>query len=132
MSVFSFSHKLCKNSSHLFAQNLKNCTKIFLLKKKYYFQYSLILCKGVCVAKQKFGREVIQSVIEKNQTKRREIAQLTIKIDAKLDEALVKLSNALNISKNRLIEDILMESGIIQEVEENYDEQYVSFSKTCD
>ena len=28
----------------------------------------------------------------------------------------------LNISKNRLIEDILMESGIIQEVEENYDE----------
>jgi hypothetical protein len=74
------------------------------------------------VAKQKFGREVIQSVIEKNQTKRREIAQLTIKIDAKLDEALAKLSNALNISKNRLIEDILMESGIIQEVEENYDE----------
>ncbi len=74
------------------------------------------------MAKQKFGREVIQSVIEKNQTKRREIAQLTIKIDAKLDEALVKLSNALNISKNRLIEDILMESGIIQEVEENYDE----------
>ena len=74
------------------------------------------------MAKQKFGREVIQSVIEKNQTKRREIAQLTIKIDAKLDEALVKLSNALNISKNRLIEDILMESGIVQEVEENYDE----------
>ena len=61
-------------------------------------------------------------MIEKNQTKRREIAQLTIKIDAKLDEALVKLSNSLNISKNRLIEDILMESGIIQEVEENYDE----------
>lgn len=74
------------------------------------------------MAKQKFGREVIQSVIEKNQTKKREIAQLTIKIDAKLDEALAKLSNALNISKNRLIEDILMESGIIQEVEENYDE----------
>ena len=74
------------------------------------------------MAKQMFGREVIQSVIEKNQTKRREIAQLTIKIDAKLDEALAKLSNALNISKNRLIEDILMESGIIQEVEENYDE----------
>lgn len=74
------------------------------------------------MAKQKFGREVIQSVIEKNQTKRREIAQLTIKIDARLDDALAKLSNALNISKNRLIEDILMESGIIQEVEENYDE----------
>ncbi|WP_263832102.1 hypothetical protein [Sulfurospirillum oryzae] len=72
------------------------------------------------MAKQKFGREIIQSVIEKNQTKKREIAQLTIKIDAKLDIALGKLSNSLNISKNRLIEDILMESGIIQEVEENY------------
>jgi len=72
------------------------------------------------VAKQKFGREIIQSVIEKNKIKKREIAQLTIKIDAKLDIALSKLSTALNISKNRLIEDILKESGIIQEVEENY------------
>jgi len=72
------------------------------------------------VAKQKFGREIIQSVIEKNQTKKREIAQLTIKIDAKLDEALSKLSSALNISKNRLIEDILRESGIVEEVDENY------------
>jgi hypothetical protein len=72
------------------------------------------------VAKQKFGREIIQRVIEKNQTKKREIAQLTLKIDAKLDIALTKLSSALNISKNRLIEDILVESGIIQEVEENY------------
>jgi len=72
------------------------------------------------VAKQKFGREIIQSVIEKNQTKKREIAQLTIKIDAKLDDALAKLANALNISKNRLIEDILRESGIVEEVDENY------------
>lgn len=72
------------------------------------------------MAKQKFGREIIQRVIEKNQTKKREIAQLTLKIDAKLDIALTKLSSALNISKNRLIEDILMESGILQEVEENY------------
>ncbi|MDD2383100.1 MAG: hypothetical protein PHN18_02820 [Sulfurospirillaceae bacterium] len=72
------------------------------------------------MAKQKFGREIIQSVIEKNQTKKREIAQLTIKIDSNLDNALSKLSNALNISKNRLIEDILFESGIMQEVEENY------------
>lgn len=72
------------------------------------------------MAKQKFGREIIQSVIEKNQTKKREIAQLTIKIDAKLDEALSKLSNALTISKNRLIEDILRESGIVEEVDENY------------
>mgnify|MGYP003615855602 FL=1 len=74
------------------------------------------------MAKQKFGREIIQPVIEKTKTKRREIAQLTIKIDAKLDEALTKLSSALKISKNRLIEDILMHSGIIQEMEENYDE----------
>lgn len=72
------------------------------------------------MAKQKFGREIIQRVIEKNQTKKREIAQLTLKIDAKLDIALTKLSSALNISKNRLIEDILIESGILQEVEENY------------
>ena len=72
------------------------------------------------VAKQKFSREIIQRVIEKNQTKKREIAQLTLKIDAKLDIALSKLSSALNISKNRLIEDILIESGILQEVEENY------------
>lgn len=72
------------------------------------------------MAKQKFGREIIQSVIEKNQTKKREIAQLTIKIDAKLDDALAKLSTALNISKNRLIEDILLESGVMQEVDENY------------
>jgi predicted HicB family RNase H-like nuclease len=72
------------------------------------------------VAKQKFGREIIQSVIEKNQTKKREIAQLTIKIDAKLDDALLKLANSLGISKNRLIEQILMESGVIEEVDENY------------
>lgn len=72
------------------------------------------------MAKQKFGREIIQSVIEKHKTKKREIAQLTIKIDARLDEALAKLANSLNISKNRLIEDILMESGIVEEVDENY------------
>jgi len=72
------------------------------------------------VAKQKFGREIIQGVIEKNQTKKREIAQLTIKIDAKLDDALLKLANSLGISKNRLIEQILMESGVIEEVDENY------------
>ena len=72
------------------------------------------------MAKLKFGREIIQSVIEKKQTKKREVAQLTIKIDTKLDDALAKLSNALNISKNRLIEDILLESGIIDEVDENY------------
>ena len=72
------------------------------------------------MAKQKFGREIIPSGIEKNQTKKREIAQLTIKIDAKLDDALAKLANSLNISKNRLIEDILLESGVVDEVDENY------------
>jgi hypothetical protein len=71
------------------------------------------------LAKQKFGNEIIKSVIEKSK-KRRKISQLTIKIDSKLDDALSKLSNSLNISKNRLIEDILFESGIVEEVEENY------------
>jgi len=72
------------------------------------------------VAKLKQRGEVIKSVIRKNQKSRRTIAQLTIKIDSRLDNALVTLSTALNISKNRLIEDILFESGILQEVEENY------------
>ena len=45
------------------------------------------------------------------------------KIDSKLDNALVILSQSLNISKNKLIEDILFESGILQEVDENYMEQ---------
>ena len=71
------------------------------------------------MAKQKFGNEIIKSVIEKSK-KRRQISQLTIKIDSKLDSALSKLSNSLNISKNRLIEDILFESGVVEEVEENY------------
>jgi predicted transcriptional regulator len=48
------------------------------------------------------------------------ISQLTIKIDSRLDDALKILSSELNISKNRLIEDILFESGILQEVDENY------------
>ncbi len=73
------------------------------------------------MAKQKFGNEIIKSVIEKNK-KKRTISQLTIKIDSKLDYALCRLSSSLNVSKNRLIEDILLESGIIKEVEENYHE----------
>ena len=72
------------------------------------------------MAKQKFSRDTIQNVIKKNQTKKREIAQLTIKIDSRLDNALAKLANSLNISKNRLIEDILFESGVVDEVDENY------------
>ena len=107
---------------------LSSKTFKFLLKKLYYilteksstFSISFfILNIRDVLAKQKFGNEIIKSVIEKNK-KRRQISQLTIKIDSKLDDALSKLSNSLNISKNRLIEDILFESGIIKEVEENY------------
>jgi len=67
----------------------------------------------------KYSNEIIKSVIKKNQTKR-EVSQLSIKIDKRLDLALQTLSSKLNISKNRLIEDILYESGIVEEVEENY------------
>lgn len=73
------------------------------------------------MAKQKNKRTVIKKVIDKNLTgNKREISQVTIKIDSKLDNALIVLSQSLNISKNKLIEDILFESGIIQEVDENY------------
>jgi len=71
------------------------------------------------LAKMKYSNEIIKSVIKKNQTKR-EVSQLSIKIDKRLDLALQTLSSKLNISKNRLIEDILYESGIVEEVEENY------------
>jgi len=75
------------------------------------------------VAKLKQNDSVIKRVIAKNaREKKRQIAQLTIKIDSRLDQALAKLSTALGISKNRLIEDILHQSGIIEEVEENYHE----------
>ena len=74
------------------------------------------------MAKQKFGkRDVIKAVIKKSK-KKRTVAQITIKIDSELDDALSKLSRSLYVSKNRLIEEILMESGIIDEVEENYHE----------
>lgn len=73
------------------------------------------------MAKQKNSRAVIQNVINKHKkNSKKEISQLTIKIDRKLDNALVILSNQINISKNRLIEDILYESGILEEVDENY------------
>ncbi|MFA9374119.1 MAG: hypothetical protein ACERKK_08170 [Poseidonibacter sp.] len=77
------------------------------------------------MAKQKNKRSVIQTVINKHtKTNKKEISQLTIKIDKKLDIALLTLSASLGISKNKLIEDILFESGIIQEVDENYMENY--------
>ncbi|XPV68744.1 MAG: hypothetical protein ACNI25_15775 [Halarcobacter sp.] len=73
------------------------------------------------MAKQRNKRSVIKKVINNHLNgNKKEISQLTIKIDKKLDEALIVLSQSLNISKNRLIEDILFESGIIQEVDENY------------
>ena len=73
------------------------------------------------MAKQKNKRVIIQNVIDKNlKNGKKEIAQLTIKIDKRLDVALLTLSQSLSISKNKLIEDILYESGILQEVDENY------------
>lgn len=73
------------------------------------------------MAKQKNKRTVIQKVINNHlKGNKKEISQLTIKIDKKLDIALLTLSQSLNISKNKLIEDILFESGIIEEVDENY------------
>lgn len=73
------------------------------------------------MAKLKNRRSVIQKVINNHiKGKKREISQLTIKIDSRLDDALGILSKDLSISKNRLIEDILFESGILEEVDENY------------
>jgi len=73
------------------------------------------------MAKQKNSRAIIKNVINKHtKNNKKEISQLTIKIDKRLDNALVILSNQINISKNRLIEDILFESGILEEVDENY------------
>jgi len=76
------------------------------------------------MAKLKNSRTIIKKVINKHLSgSKKEISQLTIKIDSKLDNALVILSQNLSISKNKLIEDILFESGILQEVDENYMEQ---------
>jgi len=73
------------------------------------------------LAKIKNSRTVIKNVISRHAKKeKKEISQLTIKIDKKLDDALIILSEQINISKNRLIEDILFESGILEEVDENY------------
>lgn len=73
------------------------------------------------MAKLKNKKTVIQKVINNHlKSNKKEISQLTIKIDKKLDTALLTLSKSLNMSKNKLIEDILFESGIIQEVDENY------------
>lgn len=76
------------------------------------------------MAKLKNNRAVIQNVIHKHLKKnKKEVSQLTIKINSELDDALIILSQNLGISKNKLIEEILFESGIIQEVDENYREE---------
>ena len=76
------------------------------------------------MAKLKNKRTIIKKVINKHiNDSKKEISQLTIKIDSRLDNALAILSQNLSISKNKLIEDILFESGILQEVDENYMEQ---------
>ncbi|WP_419763998.1 MAG: hypothetical protein ACNI28_09395 [Arcobacter sp.] len=76
------------------------------------------------MAKLKNNRAVIQNVIHKHLKKnKKEVSQLTIKINSELDNALIILSQNLGISKNKLIEEVLFESGIIQEVDENYREE---------
>lgn len=91
--------------------------KLVVLKVLLIYLYEKLLK----MAKQKNKSTVIQKVINNHiKSNKKEISQLTIKIDKKLDIALVTLSKSLNISKNKLIEDILFESGIIQEVDENY------------
>ncbi|NQY52143.1 MAG: hypothetical protein HRT42_01105 [Campylobacteraceae bacterium] len=73
------------------------------------------------MAKHRSSRSIIKNVIKKHSSvNKKEISQLTIKIDKRLDNALVILSTQISVSKNRLIEDILFESGILEEVDENY------------
>jgi predicted HicB family RNase H-like nuclease len=67
------------------------------------------------------NRDIVQKVIKKNSlNSKKETVQISIKLDKELHDALLVLSEALNISKNKLIEDILYESGIVQEIDENY------------
>ncbi len=56
----------------------------------------------------------------KKSKNKKPISQLTIKIDYRLNKALLQLSSDENISRNRLIENILIKSGLIEEVDENY------------
>ncbi len=73
------------------------------------------------MAKIKDKTSTILRVIQNNSQKhKKKISQLSIKIDKKLDNALVILSSQLGISKNKLIEDILYESNILEVVDERY------------
>ena len=56
----------------------------------------------------------------KKSKNKKPVSQLTIKIDYRLNKALLQLSSDENISRNRLIENILIKSGLIEEVDENY------------
>jgi hypothetical protein len=67
------------------------------------------------------NRDIIQKVIKKNSLNhKKETIHISIKLDKEIHDALLTLSEALNVSKNKLIEDILYESGIVQETDENY------------
>ena len=67
------------------------------------------------------NRDIVKKVIKKNSLlTKKETVHISIKLDKEIHDALLLLSEALNISKNKLIEDILYESGIVQETDENY------------
>ena len=56
------------------------------------------------MAKHRSSRSIIKNVIKKHSSaNKKEISQLTIKIDKRLDNALVILSTQISVSKNRLI-----------------------------
>ncbi len=66
-------------------------------------------------------RNVIQRVIKKNLYKnKKDTVHISIKLNKELHSSIVAMCEILNISKNRLIEDILYESGIMEEIDENY------------
>ena len=67
------------------------------------------------------NRDIVKNVIKKNSLlTKKETVHISIKLDKEIHDALLCLSEALNISKNKLIEDLLYESGIVQETDENY------------
>jgi len=70
---------------------------------------------------KKDSKITIKKIMKKySKNYKKENKQISIKIDKKVDNALVKISTEINISKNKLIEDILFASGLLEEVEENY------------
>lgn len=62
-------------------------------RKKEYLKKYILQYKGVIVAKLKQNDSIIKQVIAKNtRGKKRQIAQLTIKIDTQIDQALLTSS----------------------------------------